>query len=192
MLKLLNTFDNFFIDLINKKMKHPLLDVFFYKVTFFGGATFVTILTLLMVIFGHDDGFRTLGLKALVAQLLTALVVQTMKKLFSRERPYKVLKGLNTFDINMRDYSFPSGHTAASFSLALVISVNYTYLVIPMFIYAITIGISRIYLGVHYPSDVLAGMVIALIMSTIGNVWVSPMAIDTLQNLIHMFRDMFR
>ncbi|NLY19863.1 MAG: phosphatase PAP2 family protein [Tissierellia bacterium] len=186
MKKLFTKFDEFFINIINDRIKNPFLDVFFYRYTFLGGATFITVVTVLMIVLGTDSGFRRLGLDALISQLLVGVVVQSLKKVFARERPYKILESLNTFGINMRDYSFPSGHTAASFSLALIFSINYPYLTIPMFIYAFLIGVSRIYLGVHYPTDVMAGFIIGLIMSTIGHTFAFPMAIDWMRRIYFM------
>jgi len=58
----------------------------------------------------------------------------------------------------LKDYSFPSGHTSASFAIATTIAFNMPRLSIVAFILAFAIGISRIYLGVHYPTDVMAGM----------------------------------
>jgi membrane-associated phospholipid phosphatase len=56
--------------------------------------------------------------------------------------------------------SFPSGHAAGAFSLAAIFSSRYPHLRIPLYILATAVGISRIYCGRHYPSDVLIGAVI--------------------------------
>jgi undecaprenyl-diphosphatase len=57
-------------------------------------------------------------------------------------------------------FSFPSGHTMTAFSIALVISYYYPSLQAPMFFLAVSIAVSRIVLGMHFLSDVLAGMVL--------------------------------
>ncbi len=59
------------------------------------------------------------------------------------------------------DFSFPSGHTSLAFSMATSLSIKYRkwYIVVPAFLYAGFNGYSRLYLGVHYPTDVLAGAI---------------------------------
>jgi len=83
----------------------------------------------------------------------------------ARERPYNILQNINTFGIKLKDYSFPSGHTTASFSIATVLSLNIPQLMIPVLILALMVGVSRIYLAVHYPSDVLVGVILGIVSS---------------------------
>jgi len=71
---------------------------------------------------------------------------------------------------NEHSYSFPSGHTTAAFETATSLSLNFPkwYVIVPSYTWASAVAYSRLYLGVHYPSDVAAGMVIGA-----GSAWLS-------------------
>ena len=157
----LKIFDDLFIDLINEKMKNKYLDIFMYKVTDLGGAIFSTLFSLVLLIFGNNK-VRLIAIEALVILFISQIIVQSLKKLLGRERPYVILEKLNTFGIDLSDYSFPSGHTTASFSIATTLALNIPVLTYLVFILASIIGISRIYLGVHYPTDVAAGIILGM------------------------------
>lgn len=157
----LKSFDDKFIDLINRKMRNKFLDTFMYRVTDLGGAIFSALVCMSMLLLGTED-VKRIGIEALVVLGISQIIVQSLKLILSRERPYKIIEQLNTFGINLKDYSFPSGHTTASFSLAATIAMNVPRLTIIVFFLALIIGISRIYLGVHYPTDVVAGIILGI------------------------------
>lgn len=161
MKNLLKNFDDLFIDLINQKMRNRYLDVFMYKITDLGGAIFSSLFIFLFILFGNGD-IRFMGLEALAAITISQTIVHSLKRILSRERPYKIIEQLNTYGINLKDYSFPSGHTTAAFSIATTIALNIPRLSILAFSIAIIVGISRIYLGVHYPTDVAAGIILGI------------------------------
>ena len=161
MKKRLKAFDDLFIELINGKMKNKYLDIFMYKVTDLGGAIFSSLFSLVLLVFGNNK-VRLIAIEALVILFISQIIVQALKKMLSRERPYVIIEKLNTFGINLSDYSFPSGHTTASFSIATTLALNIPGLTYFVFILATIIGISRIYLGVHYPTDVAAGIILGV------------------------------
>ncbi len=166
----LDKFDNFFIDLINSRMKTKKLDSFMYIVTNLGGVVFTSLFVILTIFLGRNK-FRYMGYEMLVALMISQSIVYTLKIVLSRERPYKIIEHLNTFGIEMKDYSFPSGHSSGSFSLATIISLNFSNLSIYAYIIATMIAVSRIYLGVHYPTDVVAGMFLGIISSYIVHLY---------------------
>lgn len=106
MIKILKGFDTFFIKLINGKMKNKFLDYFMYRVTDLGGAIFTSVFSLAIIIFGNS-ATRFMGLEAITALGLSQTIVQILKRGFGRERPYKMVKDINTFEIELKDYSFP-------------------------------------------------------------------------------------
>lgn len=157
----LKGFDDYFINLINSKIKNRYLDILMYRITDLGGAIFISVFTLSLVLFGSPIN-KKVGIEALLALGLSQIIVHSLKRLLSRERPYKIIEQLNTFGIDLSDYSFPSGHTTASFSLATTLALNMPRFSILVLFLASIIAISRIYLGVHYPTDVAAGIILGV------------------------------
>ena len=108
------------------------------------------------------------------ALLLGVLICNvTMKPLIARVRPYDFqLEHFQKYIVLLvetpNDYSFPSGHTIASFEAATVLLVKNKKLGIPAMILAVLIAFSRMYLYVHYPTDVLASVVLGIIMAYLG------------------------
>jgi membrane-associated phospholipid phosphatase len=90
----------------------------------------------------------------LMGFLSTCALVIPLKYAVNRQRPEGIYQRW--------DSSFPSGHTAIAFSHAYILSHHYPKAKIPLFLVASTVGFSRLYLGKHYPTDVIAGAVIGL------------------------------
>ncbi len=109
----------------------------------------------------HNTDLRDKGLQVGVAVGATIVETYVLKKVFNRPRPFITHPDLMPISLET-DASFPSGHTSAAFSLATSLSLNYPkwYVIAPSFIWAGATGYSRLYLGVHYPTDVLAGAVL--------------------------------
>lgn len=91
-------------------------------------------------------------------------ITMAMKYTFDRQRPYEKYPDLIHPVSTEPDPSFPSGHTAAAFSLATSLSITYPkwYVIAPSAVWACGVGLSRINQGVHYPSDVITGAVIGV------------------------------
>ena len=118
--------------------------------------------TLLALGFLKDDSeLKKEGFNGAVALLGTYGVGYILKKSVNRDRPYVKYPILQNYKIE-NDSSFPSGSTAVAFSVATSISLSYPkwYVIVPAAAYAVGVGYSRLHLGVHYPSDVLAGALI--------------------------------
>ncbi|MDQ0087209.1 undecaprenyl-diphosphatase [Paenibacillus anaericanus] len=144
---------------INGRFHRSFLNFWFYHLTHLGGARF-TILSILFIWWLCPEPWSTIGLQAGVALAVSHIPVALSKKIYPRIRPYLILPGTNTFRNPLTDHSFPSGHTTAIFSATVPFMVAQPGLVLILGPIALLVAISRIYLGLHYPSDVLAGVVI--------------------------------
>lgn len=107
---------------------------------------------------------RKIGIMALLALSIGFLITNlALKNLVARIRPYETVEGLKLLIARQSDFSFPSGHACASFAAA---SVYFRKLPqkwgISAVVLAALIAFSRLYVGVHYPTDVLAGAVIGI------------------------------
>lgn len=143
------------------------LDVFFSIFTLFGEELVVAgVIAVIYICFNKEFGER-----AIVTVLSASCITTAVKSGVRRLRPYaagNVTKADNflTADLDA-DMSFPSGHATASsgFFAALSIRFRKAYIIAPSAVLVFLIVLSRLYLGVHYPSDVLAGLVVGIGMA---------------------------
>ena len=88
-----------------------------------------------------------------------------LKNLFARQRPFSRVEDIVLLIAEPSEFSFPSGHTLSSFTAATVIFLHSKKAGICAFLLAIAIAFSRMYLFVHYPSDIIAGMLLGIIVA---------------------------
>lgn len=137
--------------------RSPVVDAFFVWYTQLGNAGLVWIvLSLVMVLFRRT---RKTGVLALLTLLLGFVCCNlTIKPLVARTRPWLVLEGLRVLVAEHDPHSFPSGHTCAAFAAAGIwwrgLPRRWGNAALAL---AVLMGVSRLYVGVHFPSDVLAG-----------------------------------
>ena len=110
---------------------------------------------------GKNETLLKRGLICMAAVASTEGIAIVLKYAVNRKRPFETYSDI-TQKCKANTPSFPSGHTAGSFAVATTLSINWPrwYIIAPSFAWAGTVGYSRMHLGVHYPSDVLAGAII--------------------------------
>ena len=155
------------LDMI-QNLRTPIGDVVVPLITRLGDAGIIwIILTVLLLIIPKTRKTGVIMMAALLVDVLLCNVF--IKNLVARTRPFDVNTAVQLLVAKPRDYSFPSGHTSASFAAAcaLVRTLPQKWGTVCM-ILAGVIALSRLYVGVHYPSDVLGGMVVGIFAGWAG------------------------
>lgn len=154
------------LKIVNTSMNCKTLDFIMPPITYLG-STFFSILFCLVTIFHSNEAIKSLGIKTLIALSISSLISRFIKAYVNRVRPFIKHTNLNIKKIGIDEYSFPSGHTTAAFSIAIINSLFFPGIAVASILLACCVGISRIYLGVHYPTDVLAGTFLGSITSVL-------------------------
>ena len=120
--------------------------------------------------FGKDPATRDLGWMMLGGMLLNQGLTASLKFGIQRDRPYVTYASHIYKKAKTGPFSFPSGHTSTAFATATLLSLSQPkwYVIAPSFLWAGGVAYSRMYLGVHFPSDILGGMVIGVCSSLIA------------------------
>ncbi len=163
-----NKLDYAILDWINGNLRSPFMDKLMVFFTHLGdsGLIWVIICALLLI----SKKTRYVGFVALFSLLLSHISVNfILKDLFHRARPFAAFPDMELLIGKLESYSFPSGHTAASFAFAFVFGkyFNNKYSILT-YILAILISFSRLYLYVHFASDVFFGFIIGNLCSVLA------------------------
>lgn len=156
------------LDQIQQHLANDFLNALVPRISSLGDAGLIWIaLSILLLLFPKT---RKTGLASGIA-LLFMLITGNMilKPLVARLRPFTVNTAVELLIPPPTDFSFPSGHTYASFASASAIFRNNRKIGIPALILASLIAFSRLYLYVHYPTDVLFGILFGILAGWIGN-----------------------
>lgn len=159
------------ISLLNliQNLKSPILDKIMTTITALGNMGIFWIL--LILIFLTTKEYKKMARLMIICFLFNALIVNLiLKPAVGRVRPFEIVDGIKLLVLKPQDPSFPSGHSAISFCMLTVILLFSKSKIINIMasILAILIAFSRLYLYVHFPSDVFCGILIGIITSLIA------------------------
>lgn len=163
---LLNNIDMNILFFIRKHFQNKILDILMPFVTYLGdkGLIWIIVTILLISIKKHKkEGYILLS----VLILSTILGEGLLKHIIRRPRPFQEMQTIKLLIKKPSSYSFPSGHTTSSFAAAGVLGYYFKKYKVYFYALAVLIAFSRIYLFVHYPSDVLAGIILGLFSSVV-------------------------
>ncbi len=160
--------EGYLLILIQEKLRNPVLNRIFVGITHLGDSGFIwLILAAVFFCFKKTRKASVCSFMALDIMVIGNEVI--LKHLINRTRPFKTVEGLVTLIEKPPSSSFPSGHTSSSFAVAMVLWTllprKYS---VPCLILAGLIAFSRLFVGVHYPTDILGGMMIGVLYGFLG------------------------
>ena len=159
-------FEFLILDFIRDNLTSPFMDGLMKGITFLGDAGWLWIA--LGVILSFIPKTRKIGFSVCIALIFSLLLCNlTLKPLVARVRPYEI-KEIALIIAKPHDYSFPSGHSSASFAGAVAIFLNNKKWGVAAIALASFIALSRLYLYVHFPTDVIGGIILGSLCAVLG------------------------
>lgn len=166
MLQGLEKIDLNILNFIHSTTQNTIFDKVMPYITFLGNMGMVWIVISILLILNKKC--RHVGLMCLSALLLATILGEgILKHIIQRPRPFFAEPAINLLIKRPLSYSFPSGHTTSSFAVAGIIFATLKKYRIYAVLLAAMIAFSRLYLFVHYPSDILAGILLGLLCSKV-------------------------
>jgi undecaprenyl-diphosphatase len=140
------------------------IDHFFRLISHSADGYWYVAAIVILLIYNFEAGLGVV-LPLLIAFSIELPLYKIIKEKIKRSRPFARLKGVDFLITPPDQFSFPSGHTAAAFIMAIILSYHHPQLSYPLYFWASLVSLSRIYLGVHYPTDIFAGILLGAICS---------------------------
>lgn len=166
-MSLIQNFDNSVLIYIKNNMHGYVMDRTMIAVTSLGNMGLIWIIMAVLLLINKK--YRNVGFMVLGALIMSAVLGEgIIKHLVQRARPSASIQAAKLLIAKPLSYSFPSGHTTSSFAAAGVLSKYFKEYAPEFFSLAVLIAFSRLYLYVHYPTDVLAGIILGLLCSKIA------------------------
>lgn len=159
--------DFLILDWVQAHLRCGLLDTIVPYITYLGeyGAVWMVLAAVLLI----RKDTRPVGLAVAVSLAVDVLLCNILlKPLVARPRPFALRPEMQLLVKAPWDYSFPSGHTAAAFAAVAALWRKKSRLWVPGLVLAALIALSRIYLYVHYPSDVFCGAALGILCGCLG------------------------
>ena len=167
-LEAVTTWDASVITAIYENVHSAFLTMFFRIVTLLGeGGIFWIAVAVILLFFKKT---RRIGI-CIGASLLIGVIVGNgiIKNVVARPRPYDAIEGIESVVSHLSDYSFPSGHSLCCFEAATALAMNRTKWAIPAYVGAVLVAVSRLFLFVHYPTDVICGALLGVLFGVLGS-----------------------
>ena len=168
MFEFITNIDVQILTFIQENLRSDIATTFWKAVSALGKAGMIWVLigVILIIIPKYRRTGCTCGIALGIDVIITNFII---KPIVARPRPYDAFPYLTSLVGPKEDFSFPSGHTAAAFACTFVmLKLMPKKYSVPALILAILIALSRVYVGVHYPSDVIGGFFIGLISALLG------------------------
>jgi len=150
--------------------RNPVFDIVFVAITNSAGVLAFGIpgILLIVALATKNTALRRNALLLLIPVAISAVVANILKYTIDLPRPFEVYHYIKQLSVGGSP-TFPSGHTSDAFAFATAASLVYRkwFIIIPCIIWAVLVGYSRMYLGVHFPSDVLGGALVGAISSSV-------------------------
>lgn len=140
--------------------------------TQFGSEVVLALIGLLLYLLSSKENIKIL-LGVLFAITISDLILSILKGAYFRPRPYQVLSGVNLPVGLDEGSSFPSGHATRAFAVAALITIQKGKKYAPLLLLSAGVAVSRIIIGLHFPSDVLAGAFLGIGLAVISVVFLS-------------------
>jgi undecaprenyl-diphosphatase len=141
---------------VNRVCACPVIDLVIPLATFLGSGEFIFAVAVILIILARKSQGRLAGILLLAGLTVDYYAVYLLKNWVARPRPFMTLADVQLVGAAEKGFSFPSGHAAAVFMAAVVLSRYFKRPVI-FFGLAALVAVSRVYSGVHYPTDVISG-----------------------------------
>lgn len=157
----------------NHAFQNPVLDSVMPVFTHFGGFRFLVLILIALVLYARisrRESLKKVAIITLIAFLFSDLITFALKHFIHEARPFMVLDNVHLLITEDDLNSFPSGHTTSTIAVVTTLILNmkeltknhYLIVDVALVLFAVLIPFSRMYVGVHYPGDVLAGLIVGL------------------------------
>lgn len=153
---------------INHNLQNPFFDAAMPFITHLGGfisLLAICILAVILSIVFKKQNAKRFALLCLLSLLISGIIAFILKNMFTEPRPFVLLDNVRLLITENDPNSFPSGHTASTFTVLSVLMFKYRNRILTtvLLLCGFLVGFSRIYVGVHFPLDVFAGFLVGII-----------------------------
>ena len=167
-------------EFVNHGLQNPVLDAVMPYLTQFGDFIFIFLVVVALFLYAkitHRDTLKKVAIITLISLLVAGGIAVFLKHMVHEPRPFMSLDNVHLLMMEDDPDSFPSGHTTAVFAVVCSLILNmkslskkyYKAIDILLVIFALLIPFSRMYVGLHYPGDVLVGAVIGILSAFLIN-----------------------